>query len=145
MMRARVAAVAAAVLTAGTLAGCSSSSGAAAAPSCSTASLDTLAEIGQALTTPPGRGLYDGEQLSLRPAVDGYTSLVAARVNNGTDQPIGVWALDSAGVDAVDAVAQRYTSWGAATQSGSQAARDRQRIVASKTYAAVRNCVPSQP
>ena len=126
-----------------TLAGCGSSASKPAAPRCTTAELSTLAEIGQALTTPPGRGLYDGEQLRLSRPVDGYTSLVAARVNNGTDQPVGVWALDGAGVDAVDATARRYTDWGAATQPGSQAAADRQRLAASAAYSAVRACVPN--
>ena len=114
-------------------------------PRCSTAALSTLAEIGQGLTTPPGRGLFDGERLALAAPVDGYTTLVAARVNTGGDQPIGVWALDSAGVDAVDATAQRYTRWGSATQPDSQTAADRRHIVASAEYAAVKACVPALP
>jgi len=122
------------------VAGCTSSGGAANESfKCLPASLDVLAQIGDGLTTPHGRGLFEGQVVTLVGRVGDYRRVVAAKINVGV-QPVGVWAMGRTSIDSVNEVALRYTQWGRAARPGSQITHERAELRASGEYQAVLRC-----
>lgn len=122
------------------VAGCSSSGGVDNESfECVPASQGVLAQIGDGLTTPGGRGLFEGQVVTLVGRVGNYRQVVAAKINVGVE-PVGVWAMGHSSIDSVNEAALRYTQWGRAAQPGSQITHERAELRASGEYDAVLRC-----
>jgi hypothetical protein len=89
----------------------------------------------------PAATVDTAQAVALDPPVYAYTVVVAARVG----AEVGTWAMGShatgARVFALDDVARRVTTWGAAVDPGSPPDRQRQKVAARAEVEAARGCV----
>ncbi len=114
--------------------------------SCQTAKVDVVTDVASGLKK-PATGLSNPKTVATTRAEqksgEEAQVMLAARVDGVTGRPVGVWAYGDGTIDAVNAVAEEYSEWGAAAEPGSPAIHDRELALKYPETKRVLACVKS--
>lgn len=103
---------------------------------CASAPATEIATIKTALRH-SAHDLTNGVSVTIRPGA----AIVAARLAGSPNDDIGTWFYSSGEIEAIDIAARTYSYWGSATEPGSDAAKQRDVLLASPAEAKAIKCV----